>query len=144
MSSPRRRGSRLIPMYRQYSYYVYMLASDRNGTIYIGVTNNLIRRIEEHKERLHNCSFTNKYNVNKLVYYERTNNIGFALYREKQIKKWNRKWKIRLIETDNYEWNDLYDSLVCWGLDPRLRGDDNIKKHSSSDSLKRSVLEVAN
>ena len=100
-------------MHRQYSYYVYMLASDRNGTIYIGVTNNLVIRIEQHKTRFIRRCFTNKYNVDKLVYYEKYTDIFRALYKEKQIKKWKRKWKIELIEKDNYEWNDLYNSLVC-------------------------------
>ncbi len=87
-------------------YYVYILASERNGTLYIGVTDNLIKRSWQHKNESDE-SFTNKYAVHKLVYYETTNDITSALSREKQLKKWNRKWKIELIEKDNPEWQDL-------------------------------------
>ncbi|NHZ87083.1 MAG: GIY-YIG nuclease family protein [Planctomycetia bacterium] len=88
------------------SYYVYILASKRNGTLYTGVTNNLERRVYEHKNKLVK-GFTKKYNVHKLVYYEETNEVNAALLYEKRIKKWNRAWKIRLIEKDNPEWKDL-------------------------------------
>ena len=88
------------------SYYVYILASKRNGTLYTGVTNNLEKRIYEHKNNLVK-GFTKKYNVHKLVYYEETNDVNEALLYEKRIKKWNRAWKIRLIEKDNPEWKDL-------------------------------------
>ena len=91
--------------------YVYLLdqivASGKNGTIYNGVTNNLIKRVAQHK-RKEVKGFAEKYEVNKLVWYEQTNNIRIAIKREKQIKKWNRKWKIRLIEQENPEWNDLF------------------------------------
>ena len=90
--------------------YVYILANDKNGAIYIGVTNNLIRRIAEHKEKTVK-GFTEQYDVDKLVYYEVWGNISGALYREKQLKNWKREWKIVLIEKENLEWNDLYDSL---------------------------------
>ena len=89
------------------TYYVYILASKRNGTLYIGVTNDLKRRIYEHKNKLID-GFTKKYNVNMLVWYEQTNDINSALEKEKQLKKWNRQWKIKMIETNNYEWLDLY------------------------------------
>lgn len=82
------------------SYFVYIVASQKNGTIYIGVTNNLPRRIWEHKNKVIE-GFTEKYNVDKLVYYEQTENIESALNREKQLKKWNRAWKLRLIEEKN-------------------------------------------
>jgi putative endonuclease len=86
--------------------YVYILATDRNGTLYIGVTNNLERRIQEHK--LHIAKgFTQKYNVHKLVYYELYFDIKTAIEREKRIKKWNRLWKLRLIENKNPQWEDL-------------------------------------
>ncbi|TSC62467.1 MAG: putative endonuclease [Parcubacteria group bacterium Gr01-1014_48] len=88
------------------TYYVYILASRRNGTLYIGVTNNLARRIWEHQQSLIE-GFTKKYHVNHLVYYEATNDINSALQREKQLKKWNRKWKLELIEKVNSEWKDL-------------------------------------
>ncbi len=87
-------------------YYVYILASKRNGTLYIGVTNNLERRMYQHKNRLLD-GFAKKYNVNKLVHFETTNDIKFAIQREKQLKKWYRKWKIELIEKENPEWKDL-------------------------------------
>ena len=88
------------------NYYVYILASKRNGTLYTGVTNNLSRRTYEHKESLVD-GFTKKYNVKILVHYEQTNDIGSAIAREKCIKRWKREWKIKLIEEDNPEWKDL-------------------------------------
>ncbi len=88
------------------NYYVYILASKRNGTLYTGVTNDLSRRIYEHKNGLID-SFTKKYNVKTLVYYESTNDITSAIAREKCIKKWNREWKIKLIESENPEWEKL-------------------------------------
>ena len=92
-------------------YYVYILASGRNGTLYTGVTNNLIKRIYEHKNNLIS-GFTSKYNVHKLVYYKKTNDINSAIIYEKKLKKWNRKWKIELIEKINPQWNDLYNDLL--------------------------------
>ncbi len=91
------------------SYYVYILASKRNGTLYTGVTNNLERRVYEHKNNIIK-GFTKKYNVHNLVYFEETNNINDALEFEKRLKKWNRAWKIKLIEKDNPEWKDLAES----------------------------------
>jgi putative endonuclease len=88
------------------NYYVYLLANKRNGTLYIGVTNNLERRIYEHKNNLIK-GFTSKYNVHKLVYYEKTEDIYSALQREKQLKKWNRNWKLILLEKVNPDWRDL-------------------------------------
>jgi putative endonuclease len=88
------------------TYYVYILSSKRNGTLYIGVTNNLERRLYEHKNNLIE-GFTNKYNVHHLVYYEDVNDIQTALQREKQLKRWTRKWKLELIEKVNPEWRDL-------------------------------------
>jgi len=85
---------------------VYILASKRNGTLYIGVTNNLERRMYEHKNKLIG-GFTKKYSVDKLVHYEMTNDVRSAIQREKQLKKWNRKWKLELIEKENPEWKDL-------------------------------------
>lgn len=93
------------------SYYVYIMASKRNGTLYIGVTNNVARRAYEHKNGLLE-GFTKKYKIDNLVYYESTENIESAIIREKQLKKWNRQWKINLIERDNPEWNDLYFELI--------------------------------
>lgn len=88
------------------NYYVYILASKYNGTLYIGVTNNLAKRIYEHKNGLVE-GFTKKYNVKILVYYESTSDIQSAISREKCLKKWNRSWKIKMIETQNPEWKDL-------------------------------------
>lgn len=93
------------------SYFVYILASKRNGTLYIGVTNDLIRRVYEHKQDLVD-GFTKRYQVHNLVYFETTSSIDGAIRREKQIKKWNRAWKIDLIEKNNLEWKDLYPELL--------------------------------
>ena len=87
-------------------YFVYILASKRNGTLYIGVTNNLENRMYQHKNKLVD-GFTQKYGVDKLVHYEMTNDVRSAIQREKQLKKWNRKWKLELIEKENPEWKDL-------------------------------------
>ncbi len=98
-------------------YYVYILANKRNGTLYTGVTNNLERRIYEHKNNLIE-GFTKRYNIHELVYYEETNNIDDALLLEKRIKKWNRIWKIRLIERENPEWKDLAKHCFKNGYPP--------------------------
>lgn len=92
------------------TYAVYILASKRNGTLYTGVTNNLLRRIWEHKNNIVE-SFTKKYNVHLLVHYELFTDIRLALAREKGIKQWTRAWKTQLIEKDNPLWKDLYFSL---------------------------------
>jgi putative endonuclease len=91
-------------------YYVYMLASKRSGTLYLGVTNNLGRRVWEHKTKAH-PGFTSRYGVDRLVWYEVYDRIDEAIAREKDIKKWRRAWKIRLIEEMNPEWTDLYQTL---------------------------------
>ena len=96
---------------REKTYYVYILANKKNGTLYTGVTNNLIRRVIEHKTNLIK-GFTRKYKVHSLVYYEATTSIWSALTREKQLKKWRRAWKIALIEEMNPEWRDLYPELA--------------------------------
>ncbi|MFC1474744.1 GIY-YIG nuclease family protein [bacterium] len=89
-----------------YDYFVYILASRKRGTLYIGMTNNLRRRIYEHEEEQVE-GFTKKYGVKRLVYFEHTNDVYAALTREKQLKKWKRQWKIELIENENPEWEDL-------------------------------------
>ena len=88
-------------------YYVYILASKKDGVLYIGVTNDLVGRVYEHKNDIVK-GFTQKYFVKKLVYYEVTKSVVIAIQREKQLKKWKREWKIALIEEFNPEWNDLY------------------------------------
>jgi putative endonuclease len=93
------------------TYYVYILASKRNGTLYIGVTDNIKRRVYEHKNDLVK-GFTSKYPVHQLVYFELANDINSALQREKQLKKWNRNWKMELIETNNPLWEDLYKNII--------------------------------
>ena len=90
------------------SYYVYIMTNFKNTTFYIGITNNLIKRIHEHKNKLIK-GFTSKYNINKLVYYEETNDINIALNREKQLKNWHREWKINLIKNQNPNFKDLSD-----------------------------------
>ena len=92
-------------------YYVYILASKRNGTLYIGVTENLVRRIYEHRNNLIE-GFTKKYSIHLLVYFETTNDVNSAILREKQLKKWERKWKLNLIEGKNPEWKDLYLNVI--------------------------------
>ena len=92
------------------SYYVYILANKRNGTLYIGVTRDLKKRVYEHKNNFTE-GFTNKYQVHRLVYYETTSEITSALQREKLLKKWKRAWKIELIEKNNPQWKDLYESF---------------------------------
>ncbi len=91
-------------------YYVYMLASHRNGTLYIGVTNDLSRRIWEHRTGADN-GFTKKHCIQTLVWYETFGDINDAIAREKQLKGWNRDWKIRLIEEHNSGWNDLSEKV---------------------------------
>jgi len=93
------------------TYYVYILASKRDGVLYIGVTSNLIKRVYEHKNDLVD-GFSKRYKVHKLVYFEQTESSLSAISREKQLKKWNRRWKIKLIEKMNPEWKDLYDDLL--------------------------------
>ena len=90
----------------QKTYWVYILASQKNGTLYIGLTNNLERRIYEHKNNLIK-GFTQNYHIHSLVYYEYFYNINDAINREKQLKKWNRSWKLKLIEKENPLWQDL-------------------------------------
>ena len=91
-------------------YYIYILASKRNGALYIGVTNDLIGRVSEHKNNSID-GFTKSRGIHTLVYYEEFDDIRKAIAREKQLKKWPRQWKIRLIEKDNLEWKDLYPDL---------------------------------
>lgn len=93
------------------NYFVYILTNRKNGTLYVGVTNDLARRIYEHKNNLVE-GFTKKYNVHDLMYYEQCNDIESAINREKCIKKWYRKWKLELINSANPGWRDLYNELI--------------------------------
>ena len=92
------------------TYYVYLLAGRRNGTLYCGVTNDLSRRVSEHKAHK-GSRFTTRYNVSILVWFETYANINEAIAREKHIKHWNRAWKLALIEANNPSWRDLYEEL---------------------------------
>ena len=92
-------------------YYVYMLASKKDGVLYIGVTNDLVRRVYEHRTSTVK-SFTSRYNVSLLVWFEIYDDPLTAITREKELKKWRRPWKVKLVETNNPEWHDLYASIV--------------------------------
>ena len=92
--------------------WVYMLASRRHGTLYLGVTGNLITRVWQHKTKQHR-GFTAKYNVVRLVWYQEYGEIGMAIAREKQLKKWHRDWKVRLIEEQDPDWIDLYEHITA-------------------------------
>ena len=89
-----------------HQYYVYLLSNKKNGTLYIGMTNDLERRIFEHKNKLI-AGFSKNYSLDKLVYFEQFQYVNDAIKREKQLKNWNRQWKIDLIEEENSNWNDL-------------------------------------
>ena len=91
-------------------YCVYILASRRNGTLYVGVTNDLVRQVWEHRQGF--GGFTAKYGVTRLVYFEDTPNVTAAIQREKSLKHWSRAWKVALIERTNPEWHDLYDEIA--------------------------------
>ncbi len=93
------------------SYFVYLLASERHGTLYVGVTNDLVRRIHEHRTDAV-AGFTSRYGVHRLVWFESTSSVEAAIRREKQLKNWKREWKIALIEHENPQWLDLYDSVL--------------------------------
>jgi putative endonuclease len=94
-----------------HEYYVYILASKPRGTLYTGVTNDLVRRVYEHKNDFIE-GFTKRYGVHFLVHYEQCKNVASVIRREKRLKKWNREWKLQLIERENPEWSDLYPDLV--------------------------------
>ena len=92
------------------TYYVYILASGRNGTLYIGLTNDLARRVWEHREGL-SPGFTRKYGIKRLVHFEIFDDIHAAIARETRLKKYKREWKMNLIQANNVEWRDLYETL---------------------------------
>ena len=93
------------------SYFVYMLASQKNGTLYVGVTNDLIRRVYEHKSKTV-PGFTSRYGVDRLVWFDQTDSVESAISTEKRLKRWNRAWKMALIEKANPDWRDLYPEIV--------------------------------
>ena len=93
------------------NYYIYILTNKINGTLYTGVTGDLIKRVHEHKNKEIE-GFTNKHGLNRLVYYEMTDDVNSAIQREKRIKKWKRQWKIELIEKMNPNWSDLYKNIL--------------------------------
>jgi putative endonuclease len=94
------------------SYYVYLLASRKYGTLYLDVTNDLVRRVWEHRNKVV-PGFSNRYDVDRLVWYEIHQDVAAAIAREKEIKKWRRDWKIALIEADNPDWNDLFEAIAA-------------------------------
>jgi putative endonuclease len=99
-------GQKIIKSRRMDNFYVYIMASQRNGTLYIGLTNELERRVSEHKDKILD-GFTARYNVDQLVYYETFETYSEAFERERRLKKWKRDWKLKLIESENPEWKDL-------------------------------------
>jgi putative endonuclease len=92
------------------SYYVYILASRKDGAIYVGITNDIVRRIYERRIKAVR-GFTSKYNITRLVWFEIYDDPISAISREKELKKWKRAWKVQLVETQNPQWNDLYESI---------------------------------
>jgi putative endonuclease len=122
MSSPGLTGRPSIPEASMgaRSYYLYILASRIGGTLYIGVTNDLVRRVAQHKSKTAE-GFTKQYDVDRLVYYESFDGIEQAIHREKRLKKWPRAWKIALIEKENPNWIDLYPQ-IAGGESQRLNG----------------------
>jgi len=110
MTTRRRSAGERITI-KSMPYYVYLMASGKNGTLYVGVTNDLVRRVYEHRTNVVD-GFTRQYDVHHLVWFEATDDITTAIRREKQLKNWKRDWKIALIEQTNPECLDLYDSLL--------------------------------
>jgi len=122
LSSRRMTGSGALRMQEVY-YYVYILTNARNGTFYVGVTRDLIRRVFEHREGIID-GFTKTHHIHRLVYYEQHTDVEAAILREKLIKKWRRSIKMQAIERMNPQWNDLYTLLTEERPDPVIRRDD--------------------
>ncbi|MBN8982759.1 MAG: GIY-YIG nuclease family protein [Rhizobiales bacterium] len=110
------------------NFFVYMLASKRNGTLYTGMTDDLVRRVWQHRTGTLG-GFTARYNVKMLISYEVHGSRESAFARERQIKKWNRDWKLKLIEAGNREWRDLWEEISVQVLGPRIRGDERGSCH---------------
>jgi putative endonuclease len=121
---------------REHLYFVYLLASRRNGTLYVGVTNDVIRRSWEHRSDLVE-GFTKKYGVHILVWFEAHDDIHAAITREKQIKGWNRSWKIKLIEKHNSGWNDLYSRLLGEVALPDIPGSPSLESRACARDSRR-------
>jgi putative endonuclease len=107
-------------MKREREYWVYILASRIGGTLYVGVTNNLVRRVYQHREKFVR-GFTKRYQVQRLVYFEQFSTSEAAIHREKRLKKWKRSWKIELIEKTNPNWDDLYAGIAAGHITDDLR-----------------------
>jgi putative endonuclease len=107
-------------MSRERSFWVYILANRLGGTLYIGVTNDLVRRVYEHRSKFV-PGFTRKYGVDRLIYFEQFSTIESAIQREKRLKKRNRQWKIRLIEELNPNWDDLYEGIAAGHITDSLK-----------------------
>ena len=105
--------NRMKHYHEPYKYYVYIMASRKNGTLYIGITNDIARRVIEHKTCISKKSFTARYKIHKLVYMEIYENPEFAIMREKQLKVWTRNKKKDLIESMNPEWKDMFEYIMC-------------------------------
>ena len=93
-------------------YYVYLMTNSNKNVLYTGVTNDLVRRVYEHKNHLDKGSFTDRYNIEYLVYFESTSDVAAAIEREKQIKGWNRKRKDKLVASKNPNWDDLFERIL--------------------------------
>ncbi|KKQ59286.1 MAG: Excinuclease ABC, C subunit domain protein [Parcubacteria group bacterium GW2011_GWE2_38_18] len=96
---------------KEYIFYVYIMSNRPNGALYVGVTNHLVQRVSQHKSKEID-GHTKKYEITQLVYFELFGDIGQALYKEKQLKKWKREWKIKLIENNNKNWDDITNTLL--------------------------------
>ena len=107
-------------MRRERSFWVYILASRLGGTLYIGVTNDLVRRTYEHRSKFV-PGFTRKYGVDRLIYFAQFSTAEAAINRERQLKKWNRQWKIQLIEKTNPNWDDLYEAIAAGHITDSLK-----------------------
>ena len=107
-------------MLMKMSYFVYMLASQKNGTLYVGVTNHLIRRVHEHKTKAV-AGFTSQYGVDRLVWFDQTDSVESAIAAEKRLKRWSRAWKVALIEKTNPQWRDLYGEILGEKVDSPVK-----------------------